>query len=366
MMKERASRKGNSFMDKTTKIGLRSQSEDLIDSLSVIIAGGMGVIEAFDAILEEIPRGRMKRITEEMRRSLDSGRPLWRTLEESGFFNSQTISLVRMGEESGRLNENLRLVVRQQAKNREFRARLRSAMVYPAFVVVVMVILGLAIAWFILPMLATVFGQMDMELPLLTSLLIGIGKFFEEHGTYFVPGIITVIIVLYLVTFTFSRTKFIGQAIMLSLPGIGHLVKNVEIARFGHLLGMLLEAGIPITQALDSIASSTETARYRKLYRHLERSIADGHSIQKSIKSYNGADKLIPASVRHLIAAGESSGKLSETLLKTGESFETKVEISTKNLAAVIEPVLLIIVWFGVMMVALAVLMPIYGLIGGF
>ncbi len=366
MMKKRVSRKGNRFLNKMGKIGLRSQSEDLIEGLTVMMSGGMGVVETFNAVLEEVPPGRMKRIAKEMRRSLDSGRPLWRTLEESGLFEGQTISLVRMGEDSGRLNENLRLVVRQQAKNREFRARLRSAMVYPAFVVAAMVILGLAIAWFILPMLATVFGQMEMELPLLTSLLIGVGEFFEEHGAYFVPGALIVIIASYLLIFTFPRTKFIGQAIMLSLPGIGHLAKNVEIARFGHLLGMLLEAGIPITQALDSIASSTETARYRRLYRHLERSIADGHSIQKSIRSYDGADKLIPASVRHLIAAGERSGKLSETLLKTGESFEAKVEILTKNLAAIIEPVLLIIVWFGVMMVALAVLMPIYGLIGGF
>jgi type II secretory pathway component PulF len=183
-------------------------------------------------------------------------------------------------------------------------------------------------------------------------------------------------VVLFFFIFSFSKTKFIGQFILFSTPGIKGLIKEVEVARFGYLLGTLLGAGLPITHALDSLASATEISRYKKFYLYLHDSVGDGNSIQKSFVSFSTrggstfggkhVNRLIPAPIQQLIVAGEQSGTLPESLLKIGQTFETKADTTTKNLTIILEPILLVIVWLGVVTVALAVILPIYSLIGGF
>ena len=140
----------------------------------------------------------------------------------------------------------------------------------------------------------------------------------------------------------------------------------MEIARLGYLLGTLLNAGLPITHAFDSLAEATEISQYKKLYLHLSSSIGDGNSIQKSLASFKHVNRLIPRPVEQLIVAGEQSGTLAQSLLKIGQVYETKADAVTKNLMVILEPVLLVIVWLGVVAVALAVILPIYSLIGGF
>ena len=132
------------------------------------------------------------------------------------------------------------------------------------------------------------------------------------------------------------------------------------------LLGTLLEAGLPITQALDSLAQATEIAQYKKLYLHLRGAVADGNSFQKSFMLFKNINRLIPAPMQQLIVAGEQSGGLPTTLLKIGQLFEAKADLTTKNLTVILEPILLLIVWLGVVAVALAVILPIYSLIGNF
>ena len=237
---------------------------------------------------------------------------------------------------------------------------------YPVFVLSLTVIIGVGIAWFILPKLATVFAQLKIKLPLITEILINMGTFLGEYGSYVVPAGILVMAVLFFLIFTFSKTKFIGQFILFSSPGIKDLIKEVEVARFGYLLGTLLEAGLPITQALDSLAGATEISPYRKLYLHLRDSVGDGNSIQKSFLAFKHINRLIPAPIQQLVVAGEQSGTLSVSLLKIGQIYETKSDTTTKNLTVILEPILLVIVWLGVVAVALAVILPIYNLIGGF
>jgi len=346
--------------------GLGKERDYFVENLSMLISGGMPIIGALDSIATEMRSRRMKNIIAAIQSDIESGSPLWRTLAKTSLFPEHAVSLIRLGEESGKLIENLKVVAIEQEKDRVFRSKLRSAMMYPVFVLSLTVIIGIGIAWFILPKLATVFAQLKITLPLITKILIGAGTFLGSYGQYAVPAAITVMAVLFFFIFLFSKTKFIGQFILFSSPGIKGLIKEVEVARFGYLLGTLLQAGLPITHALDSLASATEITQYQKLYLHLRDSVEDGNSIQKSFVSFKKANRLIPAPIQQLIVAGEQSGSLSETLLKVGQTFEAKADTSTKNLTVILEPILLVIVWLGVVAVALAVILPIYSLIGGF
>jgi type II secretory pathway component PulF len=140
---------------------------------------------------------------------------------------------------------------------------------------------------------------------------------------------------------------------------------EVEVARFGYLLGTLLEAGLPVTKAIDSLTGASEVIRYKKFHQHLHDAIDMGNSFEKSFALYKDIDKLVPQPIQQLIISGEQSGNLNKTLIKVGQVLEAKSDTTTKNLTIIMEPILLVIVWAGVVSVAFAVILPIYSLVGG-
>lgn len=357
-------------------IGLGKERDYVVENLSMLVAAGMPIVSALDATEREVDSRRMKKILALIRDDIASGVPVWKALLETRLFADYTVSLIRLGEESGKLAENLKVVAVEQEKSRMFRARLHSAMLYPVFVLSLTVIVGVSVSWFILPKLAVVFTQMHIALPTITKVLIGIGIFLDMYGAVLVPMAILLLAALVYILFFFSKTKAIGQNILFSLPGIRALMKEVELARFGYLLGTLLTAGLPITHTLHSLSSAAEIGQYKKLYTHLADSVGDGNSFQKSFMLFQGKDglatlggetkRLIPIPIQQLVVAGEQSGTLAETLLKIGTLYEAKSDITAKNLTTILEPILLVIVWLGVVAVALAIILPIYSLIGGF
>lgn len=355
-----------SFLTYFANIGLDKEQGYFIENLSMLIANGMPIINALDAISQELKLKRMKKIVSSIKSDTEAGSPLWKSLSKSSLFPDYAISLIKLGEESGRFAENLRVVALEQEKNRLFKSKIRSAMMYPIFVFVLTMIIGIGISWFILPKLSTVFDQLNIDLPLVTRVLISIGIFFSNYGLFVVPIIILLTFVIFFFLFSFAQTKWLGQWILLVIPGVKELLKEVEISRFGYLLGTLLEAGLPINLAFDSLAGATEINRYRKLYAHMRDSLVKGNTMQQSFSAYKNVRHLFTGPIQQLISIGEQSGTLSETLKKIGESYEIKSDTTTKNLSVILEPVMLVIVWLGVVSVAFAVILPIYSLIGNF
>jgi type IV pilus assembly protein PilC len=300
-----------------------------------------------------------------VQQDVNSGTSLWRALDRLGIFSLHVIALTRVGEESGRLSENLSALSIQDTKDREFRSKLRSAMMYPVFVIVLMTIIGLGIAWFILPNLAQVFAQMNMKLPLITRVLIWVGTFLGSYGYIAVPAFLVLVVLIVWIFFFARKTKFIGQTLLFVLPGMKKFTREVEIARSTFLLGSLLRAGVPILESLESLSTSTSSQPYQKFFQHVRLSVEEGNTFRKSFSLHDPRGKLIPIPIQQMIVAGEQSGKLSETLLRIGTTFEAKTETSAKNLSVILEPALLVVVWIGVVFVAVAVILPIYSLIGG-
>ena len=346
-------------------VGGNKERDYLVENMSMLVAGGMTVLAALDAIEGEMRSRGMKRIIAVLREEIENGSPLWRALEKTRAFKDHTISLIRIGEESGKLSQNLQLVADQEEQDRSFRSKIRSAMLYPVFVLVLTFLVGSLIAWFILPRLATVFSQLDAELPTITKWLIAGGQFMGEWGHVALPAAALFLVLLIYFLFYFKPTRFIGQSLLLAFPGVSRLIREVELSRFGYLLGTLLEAGVPVTQALNSLSQAATFPHYRRLYEHLRDRIGEGYSFQSSFKSYKKSKKLVPVPIQQLIVVAEQSGNLSPTLLKISENYAAKTEDTTKNLTVILEPILLVVVWLGVLAVAVAVILPIYSLVGG-
>lgn len=342
------------------------QSEFFIENLSLLLSSGMDPLSALNSLKLESRSQRLRERIDILISELQNGSPLWRGLKKSSLAPGNVLSLIRIGEETGRLSENLKEAVLSQNKEKEFRAKIRSALYYPVIVLILTLTIGIGISWFILPRLATVFAQLKFELPLPTQVLITFGRLLGDWGVIIVPIATLVVLSLIYFIFIFHETNFIGQKILFSLPAINNLLREAELARLGYLLGSLLQAGIPLNEALKSIVSNTGTRMYQKLYTDIQESIEEGNSFQKSFQKFPKFDKLIPYSVQQMIVSAEQSGNLAQTFRKIGENYESRIQETSKNLSVIIEPVLLIIIWLGVVGVALAVILPIYSLIGNF
>ncbi len=341
------------------------EREYFSENLSLLLKSAVPIGEALDTLLLNARSRSFKKALHGMQDDISAGYNLADSLERSGIVSSQTLALVKLGEASGHLVENLQLAAVQEAKRHTFVTKVRSALIYPVFVISLTVIVGLGVAWFLLPRLAATFSQLRVKLPVISRVLISFGTFLKAHGLVAVPAFIGGCLLLGYLFFGAPGTKRVGKAILFHTPGIGRLIREIEVAQFGYLLGTLMDAGLSVTQALALLEQASTMPQYRKLYRHLAESINDGFTFKDSLKKYAHSQKMLPASVQQILIAGERSGSLPEVLLSIGRTYEQKSDITTQNLETIIEPVLLVLVAGGVMLVAIAVILPIYSLVGG-
>jgi len=342
--------------------GLNKQKVYFLENLSMLIDYGQNLITSLEAIKKDLPSQRMGKIVQQIEQGISSGLPLWQAMAKTEIFSKKIISLIKIGEESGKLKENLKILANQEQKDRQFSDNLRSAMIYPCFVFFITLIIGLGIMWFFLPILASVFLELDIALPLITVVVLKIALFLQLYGYIAVPLILIALIVLVYFVFFFPRTQYIGQAIIFKIPVFKRLIK--EMARFGYTLGSLLAAGLSLPEAILAITQSAQFYRYKNFYQYLYEKINDGFSFERAFNEYKNLNQLISQPIQQLIISASQSGKLIEVNYKISDLYSEKIAITTKNAATMLEPVLLVIVWLGVLAIGVSVILPIYSLVG--
>ncbi len=331
----------------------------------MLITSGMSIYSAITAIKQEIKSQKLLGIIDDIEDDITAGISVSKSLENSKLLPDHIISLIKIGEQSGSLPESLEVIAEQQQKERIFQSKLRLAMTYPAIVMGLTIAIAIGITWFILPRLSSVFDNLNLKLPFTTKLLIWIGDFVEAYGVIFFPVAIAVVFALGYLLFSYKKTKFIGQKIILSFPGVKNLIQETELARFGFILSTLVSSGIPVVDSLRSLSKAASFKVYKDFYKFMADNIDKGDSFSQVFKMYNRTTYLLPVPVIQMIISSEKSGNFIEALAKVGHIYENKLDTTSKNLTIIMEPILLIVVWVGVVFVAMAVIMPIYGLIGG-
>lgn len=371
-MNEKKTEQENSIKPKKQKeekipklFGIGKEKEYIAENIASLVSSGVSISSAISSVSSDLKNKRLKKILAFVVREIENGSPVWAAFQKSKLFSGHTIALLQIGEETGKLSENLKTISVQERKNREFKGKIRAASMYPAFVLALTLVVGVGIAWFVLPKLTGVFTSLALDLPGITKAIINFGVFLQNHGKTVIPAFFVFLILFFYFLFFFQKTKHLGQYVLLNMPGINTLIKQTELARFSFLFGTLLRAGLPMARTVHFLNKSTTFKPYIKFYKHIEKSILDGESFKMTFDKYKNADKIIPHSVQQIIFSAEQSGRLSEAFLEIGENAEAKAEYITKNIAVILEPVLLVIVWLGVVAVAVGVILPIYSLIGG-
>lgn len=354
--KSKSQEKAFGGTDKETK-------EYIIENLSMLLSTGVSIGEALAAIASELPKKSTQKLIHTMSSQIDDGIPFWKALEQTRLYNTSAIALIQVGEESGRLPENLKVIGEQMHKSNQMAAKIRSAMLYPAFLLGLLFIVGTGVGVFLLPRLLNILAGLQVQVGLITRIVIRVGTFFGHYGILLAGVVVSAVILMTILSMAWPPFKALMQATGFRIPGIKRLLFETEISRFGFVLGTLLEAGLPVETALQSLADSMVTRRYRKFAAELRRSVEEGNSFAKTFASQKDR-KLLPGTMRQLIVSAEKSGNLSTSLIKVGQIYEDKADITARNLETLLEPIILVIIAVAVLFVALAVILPIYSLVG--
>jgi type IV pilus assembly protein PilC len=361
-MDQNKNKKVKSWLAPVLYFGMKSRAYEFLENLSYFLSAGLSVSDSLVSLEEETKSWRMKKVVGRIRRDIQEGISLSDSFEAQKFFDQSVIEIIRAGEISGKLVDNLKLVIILNDSDKKLKSKLSSSLLYGTIIIVLTIIVGTGTAWFTLPQIAKVYSSMGAELPFLTRVMIKFGFFIETYGYIVIPLFLTIIAMLLYFFFSFPKTKFIGHFLLFHFPFVKRLIKESEITRFGYLLGNISKAGIPINRTLSIMPGITTFNNYKKLYKHLSEKVSEGISLSESLKSYKNVRNLIPFSVLQMISSAEKSGKLSETFFRISDLYELKLENTSRNLPIIIEPILLIIVGLGVGIFVLATILPIYNL----
>lgn len=326
--------------------------------LSFLIKAGVPLLEALHLIRNQTKSNAKKRIFDSIIIDVSGGQYLSTGLEKfKNYFGEFTINLIRTGELSGILSENLAYLADELAKRHALLRKVRSALVYPIFITLVTLGVTGFLTVFIFPRIMPVFLSLDITLPISTRVLLKVSSFLQSWGVHFIFAI-----AIFFGIFSFIRSKvyslrYTTDKILIYIPIVGDIARSYNISNFCRTLGLLLHSGIHITEALFITSSVTKNVWYREAYERIAKKVTEGETISKNIAI---GTILFPDLLSHMIAIGEKSGSLTETLRYLSNLYETEVDEKTKNLSNTIEPVLLVVMGLIVSFIAVSVITPIY------
>ncbi len=351
------------FLKSINNLGMGKYRVEFIQNLAMMVNAGLPLIDAIKTLQMDMKSKPMKKVVRRIQELVENGQPLWLSMEDQYMFSPYEVALVRVGEEAGNLARNLQYLAEQQEKDRALRAKVKMAMIYPSIVMVLMFVVVMGLGFFVLPNLVQVLFALNAELPITTKGIILFTELFTAHGSVAVPGMIIGMIVFFLLA-KFTRFRVVSQWMIFHIPGIGTLARHATIARFGVILGGLLDAGVPLVESLSSLEDVTHIASYKRMYGIMTERIALGDSFSICFKSIRGSTKMIPSSMQQLIITGERSGTLSQTFGKIAEIYEKKAEETAEKLPTILEPMLLLFIGGLVGTIAFSIILPIYSVIG--
>lgn len=339
------------FLSSSEKIGL-------ISNLSTMLSAGIPILEAVSSLLSDA-KGNAKIILEELTADLTEGKRVNTTLAKfPRVFDNVTVNLVKAGEEAGTLADILKDLRVSIRKENEFSDKIKSALTYPVLIVVIFIGVLLMILVVVVPRISTVFSRLTVALPLPTRVMIAASNILLHQTLPLVTGMAIIGLVIFVV---YRRNRGLILTPILSLPVISDLVRKIDLARFSHSMYLLLESGLPITTAMQLTEDLVVRTDMAKLISKARASVVSGQRLSEGFKSSKG---LIPSVMIKLMEVGDRTGTLPKSMQDISEYMDYEVENSLKTITVLLEPIMLVFVGVAVGGMMLAIIAPIYGLIG--
>lgn len=335
------------------------QQIDFARDLSVLLKSGVTISEGILILKNQARTSYMKKFLKEAKESLDRGSSLSSVLQNSNTrMRGVLISLVKAGEVSGSLVENLSFVADWMERNRELKNEVRSVTLYPKIVLTAAVMLGAGLALFILPKLIPVFEGMNVELPWVTKFVLATATFFQTYTMGIILGVLIFIVIFTLLS-RWTPSRRILQKVYLRIPYFGEVIKAYELALISQLMYVLIKSGLTINQAFEIAGIESKNVPYQDSFLVIKGRLLQGVSLSESLKKY---PQLYEANFVSTITVGERTGTLENSFANLSDFYNKRISVKTKNLPTVIEPILLISIGLIVGIIALSIILPIYTL----
>ncbi|MDP3970360.1 MAG: type II secretion system F family protein [bacterium] len=326
--------------------------------LSVLINATIPVVRALKVLVKQTENKVFKEIISDVASEVDGGAKLSQAMARyphvfDGFF----VHMVRAGETTGRLDQVLNYLADQKEKDYALRSQITGAMMYPGFIMMAMIGIGVVMLIWVVPKLAGIITQGGGELPFATAVLLGLSSFFVGYWWL----IILLVGIIGGGVYFFARTaqgKYYIDVLKLKLPVIGPLFQKVALARFAVSFSNLLSSGVPVTKSLGIAGDVIGNAVYQDIIKRTIVEVEGGNSISTIFAT----SKYAPPIVAQMISVGEETGKLDQILGKLADFYSKEVENSVATLTSLMEPMIIVTLGLGAAFMVYAILMPMYNI----
>jgi type IV pilus assembly protein PilC len=332
---------------------------------ATLIASGMPMLRSLYTLEDQTDDEMLQKSIVSLRQDVEAGSSVAEAMErQPGVYDPLYRSMVRAGEGSGRLEEALDRVAYQLEKLDALRRQVRSAMTYPAVVMVLALLVMIVVVGVIVPVFVGIYEEIaadypgaDPELPVMTQITVGLSNFITGKWYLLIPGI-AVAIYLFLRWKKTERGRMQWDKFKLKAPRVGDIVQKVALARWSRTFSGTIASGVPILQAVKIAGDTAGNAVIQEAMDDVYTSVKKGGSIAKPIQGHS----VFPAMVSHMVSVGEESGQLETMLGKIADFYETEVDAKIKAFTAIIEPLLIVFVGGIVGFIVISMYLPIFDL----
>jgi type II secretory pathway component PulF len=328
--------------------------------ISTLVGAKIPIAPALRTVYDQTENAQLRLIISEVAKDVEDGLAVSEAFaKHENVFSTLAVSMIKAGEVSGDLQGAIEFVAESAEQNYQLKSKIRGALMYPVFVIAIAGVIGFVTMSWILPKLTGVIRDLDVEIPWYTQIMIQIGDFMQAYWW----AVILVFIGLMGSVIYYVRSKD-GQKewdhVKLKLPVIGKLYRYVYITRFAENLSVLLKGGIPIVKALIVVAAVVDNVVYKNVILKAAQDVKVGGEINTEFFKHD----IFPSMVSSMIKIGEDTGRLGEILQDIARFYNAEVDQITRNMSAIIEPILIVVLGLGVGALVFSVLLPIYNIAG--
>jgi type IV pilus assembly protein PilC len=348
--------------DKFSNLFQKVRLKDLMlftRQLSTLLSAKVALSDSLKTLHNQISTPALKDVIFDVYTDVDGGLYFSQALSKHPkVFSDFYVNMVRSAEVSGRLEETLLFMADYLEKEMRLSSRVKSAMIYPVFVIGVFIAVMILILTVVIPQMRSIFAEVDVQLPFLTRVLMGLGAFLSSWG-WAILIVLVVAVVFAVRYFKSDEGRPFWDELVVGLPIFGQLIKKTAITRFAASTSVLMKGGIPVANSLEISARVVSNQLYRRILNETAEEIRRGGTISGSLSRY---PDYFPPLVTQMVAIGETSGQLDNLLDKVSSFYNEEVQNSINNLVELVQPAIIVVLGVFIGLFIGAVLLPIYNL----
>jgi len=334
---------------------------EILENILLIIKSGIPIQEGLSDLMKETKDYKVKKILKYIVSDINSGFSLSKTFEKFKHqFGNIVVYLIQIGETTGNLEYTLNQAINFLQNVESIKKKVKQAMIYPAFAFIAIFAAMLVWILYVMPKLITLFKQMNVELPLITQIVMNTSEFMQKYFLYIFIGIFLIIAGIILLIKKNEKVKFYFDKILLKIPIINKFIKYFNSALLSEYIKLSLSSGISLIDGLDILKKNLSNLVYKNSIENIIESIKKGNNLSDSIKE----SKIYPLFVVRMIKVGEDTGELEKQLNTISNYYYEKIDYLANNISKFIEPIIIIVLGVFMAIIVLSLFGPIYSLIG--